>query len=376
MGKRRAGRPRHANQSRPAASSKPHYQRVVEGLRRQILDGTLPKYSCLPPMRRLAKEYGVSFATVNYAMDVLKSEHLVAPNLRRRLVVRARTGALLTPDNTILQVVPNKLDLIRRSAEFRRMQNIIENDVGRIHSSLWIANDSLFRTHFPQAFLDRPLRGIVVVGPISQPLLKKYGKVDIPCVLVDQAASGAGLHSVSVANEDSARDAVERLAALGHRRIALLRRVLSSQREVDPDSKERTAGFRKGMKAAGKAVQRDDVFNFLSFDQAESPALQGILKARPAFTAVLCVDGTCAKNLLLAARPFGIRVPQDLSILAFGSIEESGLPFSGPRIDFSNLASRVVPLLLEPRRPAQQIRVPTVWHEGQTLGPPGAGRGR
>ncbi len=369
MEKRRVGRPSQTGNKDSQAPAKPHYLTVVENLRKKILSGEWPGHSPLPPMRTLAKEFGVSLATVNYAMDVLKSESLVGSNLKRRLVVRGRTGAVLTPDNIILQVIPNMLSLERRRPDFRAMQDIIECDVARMYSPLLMANDTRFRSHFPQAFVDRPLRGIIVMGAVRQDVLKKYCTLNVPCVLVDQPPLGARLHSISVDNERSAMDAVETLVGLGHRRIALLRRVLSVHRDVDPDSKERTAGFRKGMKAAGLQAPRNAVFNFLSFDQAASPVMKGILNARPRFTAVLCVDLTCGRNFYMAAKAFGLRIPEDISILSFGSTDDPRNQISGPRIRFSELASHVAPLLKAPRRPVQPIRIPTVWFEGNTVAP-------
>src|SRR4051812_5563439 len=73
------------------------YLKVVDDLRRQIIDGTLAPGERLPSRARLAEQHHVSENVVRRAVDILMSEGLIEtrtgarPTVRRRPSVRRLT---------------------------------------------------------------------------------------------------------------------------------------------------------------------------------------------------------------------------------------------------------------------------------------------
>jgi hypothetical protein len=93
--------------------------------------------------------------------------------------------------------------------------------------------------------------------------------------------------------------------------------------------------------------------------------LRAILSARPRYTAALVVDGGIGESLKAAASLSGLIVPQNFSIACFS---EPGSLWGGPRADFEQMGREAVNLLAS--REIKQLRIPTVWYTGSTLGEP------
>ena len=55
----------------------PAYRQIADQIRSQILSGSLPPGTALPPIRTVAKELGVSVITVRSAWDRLSDERLI-----------------------------------------------------------------------------------------------------------------------------------------------------------------------------------------------------------------------------------------------------------------------------------------------------------
>src|SRR5690606_41665211 len=79
----------------PVASSAPLSLRVVEDIRRQILDGTLPPGSQIPSRAQLTRKYQVGETAARHALRALAAEGLVVGRIGSGHYVRERSE--LTP---------------------------------------------------------------------------------------------------------------------------------------------------------------------------------------------------------------------------------------------------------------------------------------
>ncbi len=77
------------------ASSDPVYLRVVEDLRRQIIDSTLPPGAPIPSRMQLTQRYGVGETAARHALRVLAQEGLIVGRVGAGHYVRERPA--LTP---------------------------------------------------------------------------------------------------------------------------------------------------------------------------------------------------------------------------------------------------------------------------------------
>lgn len=351
------------------ARSRPIYMDVVNEFRARMAQGLWPEGMILPPLRTLATEWGVGLKVIQLAVDVLKTDGRLALTAKRRLIIQAKGGAEYSPAQTVLEVLPNRLDLRQRSGYFRDLQLGIEAGVSRMGAPLTICHDAQFQKALPKGFLHLAPRGIVVTGSIRPTLVAQYAKLSVPVVLADQDATGYGVHSISVDNVGVGCFVTQRLIAAGHRRIACIRQVLSHYGNVDPDARARQAGFEKAMREASLAAGRKAVFNVVE-NLRSQPSIPRLLRTRPRFTAVFATSDGIGAEVLRGARELGIAVPQELSIAAIGSLRASLPEISSACVNFYEMGKMSVLMLQEPRRPPQHRKESWQWVGGKSLAPP------
>lgn len=353
------------------ARDRPLYLDVVYVLRERIASGAWPGGMVMPPLRKVAAELGMGLTTVRLAVDVLKNEERLVPTAKRRLVVQAVGAAEPSPARTVLEVVPNLLDLLQRSRYFRQMQLGIESGASRIRAPLMICHDDHFRKAIPKGFLHFALRGLVVVGTVRPALVEVYAKLNVPVALVDQDGTRYGVHSVSVDNEAAGYEATRRLIEAGHRRIACVRQVLAGYGDVDPDSRVRQAGYERALRDAGLPKPPNAVFNTVSSARG-APGLMRLLSVRPRFTAAFVTSEGGARALVAVANRDGIAVPRAFSVAAVGALTPDAPEISAARADFYAMGLQAVKLLTEGRRPARNVKADVRWVDGKTIAAPSA----
>lgn len=347
------------------------YRQVLEDLSRKIRTGEWPPGTVIPSYRSLAATYGVGENTVRMALRALRAEASLQVNLRRRLVVLPQQAAVTVTERLILEILTVFLDDLNNSADFREMQQGVENVLGSWPASLLIAGNPRFRFAVPQDALNLTPRAVLLHGALREETLDAYEKLNVPVVLMDQPPGKRKLHACAVDNEWAARDAVERLLALGHRRIAFFQFVLDGLRRRDPDSLERRKGYMRAMKKAG-LYDRNLVFSTTDRSlEFQADRLHALLKRNPPVTAALAVDPGRARMAIKMARSAGLRVPEDFSVVSFTGASRSKKGLTGPATDFRELGRRAAELLKLPIAPVRQERIRPIWQEGETLTPRG-----
>lgn len=163
------------------------------------------------------------------------------------------------------------------------------------------------------------LRDAVVAGRIDGCLLHGgYGTEDpalqelyqlIPTVVINTSAQ-AGVPSVRLDDERATATAVQHLAELGHLDITFITGA------PGPTSDARLAGFRAGLRAADLPITKASVCSggWTADTGYESARKLAARRARP--TAVVVANVIAALGVLSGLRATGIRVPQDMSVVA------------------------------------------------------------
>ncbi|MEU8876412.1 LacI family DNA-binding transcriptional regulator [Streptomyces javensis] len=160
-----------------------------------------------------------------------------------------------------------------------------------------------------------------------------------PVVLLDRRAPSLPTDAVTVDNQGASADAVRRLIAAGHRRIALVTLVGSEPdggaehgagaRTGDAASGpfpistgvERVAGYRAALRAAG--IEDTDAYLRVGTFHRQDPAVltEELLSLPEPPTAVFATDSMIALGVLSAVNARGLRVPEDISVVAFDDAE-------------------------------------------------------
>ncbi|GAB3008719.1 LacI family DNA-binding transcriptional regulator [Saccharothrix stipae] len=124
-----------------------------------------------------------------------------------------------------------------------------------------------------------------------------------------------GTDTVVPANRSGARALARRLAALGHRRFAVL--------AGPPDllvARDRLAGFKAGLADAGLDLPDANVIASGFTRDGGHAAVADLIAARTGATCVFAVNDVMALGAMAALRDHGLRVPQDVSVAGFDDI--------------------------------------------------------
>lgn len=117
--------------------------------------------------------------------------------------------------------------------------------------------------------------------------------------------------SVVLEDERGLRLATEHLIGLGHTRIGLLNGLITSD-----TARRREESFRETMDGAGLSIPDDYVTRRGYFPEDGRAAITEVMRLETPPTAVVVANVNAALGALLQARRLGIRVPEELSIVA------------------------------------------------------------
>lgn len=140
----------------------------------------------------------------------------------------------------------------------------------------------------------------------------------VKVVVLDRRIDGGGVDVVRGASTDGARRLTEHLIQLGHRRIALL----SGPASVSV-SKERVAGYSQALAQAGLEIDPDLILYGPFTVEGGYAMTQTLLARRPLPTAIFAANNFIAGGALRALRGAGLRVPEDLSLVAFDDLPDT-----------------------------------------------------
>jgi LacI family transcriptional regulator len=157
----------------------------------------------------------------------------------------------------------------------------------------------------------------------------------VPFVLLDHDRDVPGSTFVTAANRRGAKDAIDHLVGLGHRRIGFI----TGTPGTSP-ARERLAGYRDALREADIQFDRSLVVTGDFLEAQGYRATQELLSLDPRPTAIFTSADTAAFGAIKAARAAGLRVPRDISIVGFDDIPE---------------ASLVMPPLTTVRQPLQEM---------------------
>jgi LacI family transcriptional regulator len=139
---------------------------------------------------------------------------------------------------------------------------------------------------------------------------------DIVIVQVDRRVDGLDADAILVDNEAGAASAVASLLDAGHTRIG----ILAGELDVLTAS-QRLAGYKRALKERGVAV-RESLIKPGSFHREHAiEDATDLIGVRPAPTALFAANNILAEAALIALEQEGMRVPRDMSLVAFDDVQ-------------------------------------------------------
>jgi LacI family transcriptional regulator len=148
-----------------------------------------------------------------------------------------------------------------------------------------------------------------------------------PVATISSHHNVKGVNRILLDQDRAAKIALEHLMELGHRRIAFIK----GQTFV-PDTQVRWNAITKVAAQMGLPILPKPVTQIE--ENSPSPRLgyratQELLVSGEPFTALFAFNDICAMGVIRALHEFGLRVPEDVSVLGFDDIESAGYQTRG-----------------------------------------------
>ncbi len=327
----------------------PRYVQVKHWVERQIATGYWAPGTVLPPERELAEQLGVSPLTVSRALQWLAREGVLIRKRRVGTVVSADLPPSIFQKSLTLMVLGMGAGT-RQSPDFY---------FGSLQRSLLsaLANHSIRTLWLDYQFdqVERELNtgeviGIMAVAPIAEhiALLQGLAERGIPVLVVGASAEEWSLPSVDTDNYQAAREAVEYLYGLGHRRFVGLFGALETF-----NSRDRWRGFRDALNERGIPPSAIWTFTVPYADEVDPAVREGlttVFRLPNGPTALFAGGYYLALSALQTLREAGIAVPQQVSVIGFDDPPSALLalpPLTTFRQPLEELGRRAVSIMLE-----------------------------
>ena len=269
----------------------------------------------------VARKAGVSVSTVSH---VLNGTRRVAPNTARavqaaiesfsyrpNIMARSLKAASTRSVGIAISSISNPY--------FSDIICAIETECARLGMMVFLSDtedDPSRELEVVTALHQRRVDGIIL-APSPDPerrALAYLRDIGLPCVLVDRMPDPA-FDQVGVNNRQAMRNLVERVAALGHRRIGYVGGNPGFETTL-----ERIAGYRDGL-ATGSVIQEELLVTGSATTMSAMQAAERLLDLDQPPTALVGGNNLATIGIMKAMRKRGLRVPNDVSVAGFDDFE-------------------------------------------------------
>lgn len=306
----------------------------------------------------VAKRAGVSVST---AARVLSGRGYAADETRRRVLEAADE----------LGYVPNQVARSLRTRQTRMVGLLIGDVENSFYSVIAKHVESVAKGAGYHVVLcngdDDPdiereylqlLEGIrvdaLVVTPTSKNRrhLARLLEKGIVIVQVDRRVEDLAADAILVDNEAGAASATAYLIEAGHTHVGILTGELAV-----PTARQRLAGYERALKEHGLPV-REELVKTGSFHREHAiEDATDLIRAQPAPTAIFAANNILAEGALIALEQQGLRVPRDVSLVAFDDVPWMRMiepPVTTVRQPIADMARSAAELLLRRLREGRQ----------------------
>jgi len=269
-------------------------------------------------IKDVAREAGVSIATVSNALN---NSDVVLPKTREHVLAVAEK----------LHYIPNLNGKRLRTAQTRTIGLFVTSMTGDYYGNMadtihYICQKNGYELHvfivdsaesIIQKLMNRIVDGaIVFFGTLTAGELDLMKNCALPIVFMDQEETGEKVSSVLYESYEAGRMAAEYLLGLGHRDLMHVFGL-----ENNYDSRQRYAGFRDALAAAGVVMRPENCLDGRLERAAAYREMRRYLSEGHALPqAVFAANDISAMGCMDALRQFNVRVPEDVSVIGCDDI--------------------------------------------------------
>ena len=273
-----------------------------------------------PTLQQLADELGVHKATVSRA---LSGKPGVSEVVRRQILDRADQRGFF-PNGPARSLATSRTETLAlvfcdETSEFltnpfySKVLAGIASETAKHEFSLAFCSlrtDRQRRSPLPKIMRERRADGYLFVGDQDDRLIRYAHNLNYPLVLVDHRFGGERFDSVAIDNIGGARQAVDYLVSLGHRRIGFVGGSLHS-----PSFEERLTGYRESLMAHEIPLEASLIQ--IGESGAGHVNMSNLLNLPKIPTAVFVCNDVHAMRAIRAIHERNKKVPDDFSVVGF-----------------------------------------------------------
>lgn len=341
----------------------------------------------------IARDLDISSATVSRS---LRNDALIHPDTRARVHetalrlgykgVSGRGGA---PGEKQLQTEKNTLGLLLHVQSLAKSSQVDQNLVQMMEGVMSEANklgflvnvhavepapdghEAMCEERMPSLIHDNVCQAVIIRGPHEASDVACIAR-RLPVVSLGRVYRELDVDAVLSDDIEGVRAIVERLVALGHRRLGWI-----GGHTATNFFEARQSGFVMGCMSAGLALHKQRFFGPEIFKNRFLHEMHGITDAvRNGATALVCANDAIARQVTKALAECDLRVPNDVSVTGFDAGAETtiaNLQLTGvdPHfVEMGRSAVRLVALrLAHPTAQPQMMVVRGEVVDGETVGP-------
>lgn len=191
---------------------------------------------------------------------------------------------------------------------------------------------------------------LIAASTLSSTLASRCAKAGRPVVLVNRYVSFASVSAVTCDNAGGGRQVADLLVQSGCRRIAFL-----AGMEDTSSSRDREKGFVARLSELHAPLHAREIGNY-DYNDA-TIAVRRLLARRSPPDAIFCANDTMAIAAIdVARKEFGLKVPNDLSIVGYDNIDAAswqGYDLTSVDQNLGDMVAAAIDLLLAPRSDTQ-----------------------
>lgn len=273
-------------------------------------------------MRDIAKEAGVSVATVSHVVNN-KPGARIGEETRQRVHdaiahLGYRTNALAKNlSSGSSKFIGLVADAIATTPFAGQIIHGAQDEAWKHGYVLLVANTDGNQAAENDAIammLEHQVRGILYSTWYHREIEVPEPLLQTDTVLVDCFSTGSGLPAVVPDEEQGGRSATQELISAGHQRIAFINTTTPS-----PALTGRLAGYRSALQAAGIEFDATLVIPAAPEQEGGYEATEAIISSGA--SAVFCHNDRVAMGLYDGLRERGLRTPQDIAVVGFDNQE-------------------------------------------------------
>lgn len=278
-----------------------------------------------PTLRQVAERAGVSIATASYVVS--GRPRALNPETVKKVWEAVQTLGYVPQvsgrslkgigTKTLGVIFPHEVDSLGSSPYFGRiLDGITDTATEHRYNAMLFTGLSWYQADQGYAvYVDGRCDGHILIAPSTTPeLVGQISDHGVPVVVVGAVSPVKGIASFASNNRGAAEKAVARFVEMGHVRIAHV-----TGNPAATEAQEREAGFRSAMERHRLPVRPEWVFRG-DFHAVGGIAAMEFWAKLPEYlrpTAIFCGNDEMAQGVLTSAQRQGIRVPTDLSLIAF-----------------------------------------------------------